>query len=131
VNCKTSQMCGTGILYMNIRCKIFNFWCGVVDTFAALGCCTGLVGSLLLTFWDNASALEDGTDMLSQLVGNQLPTSKAQHSRRSNSQHSELQCTECMISTINILAVNVNTNPLPLMLKSHRKESHHHTQPHL
>jgi hypothetical protein len=44
-----------------------------------------LVGSLLLTFCDNASALEDGTDMLSQLIGNQLPTSKAQHSRRSSS----------------------------------------------
>ena len=35
--------------------RILGFFCGAVEVFALLGCCTALVGSVLLAFWDSIS----------------------------------------------------------------------------
>ena len=47
------------LMFANIiwMCEILGIRCGAVEVFALVGCCTVLVGSLLLTFWDDVSVL--------------------------------------------------------------------------
>jgi hypothetical protein len=79
---------GTILIANLIRClvcEILGFRNGVVEASAHLVCYIVLVDSWLPTFWDNCwphlqgffldcLILVDGTDRLSQNIGNQLPT---------------------------------------------------------